>query len=660
MKRERMLLIVPAAVFVLAVLLVNVHGPYYLGRNFDPEYCYLLNALSILDFYTPGHTDHPGTTVQLLGAGVLLVKWLFTAALGFEAPLDISVLSHPEDYLRAINLTLNLLVCGLLFLTARTMLRATGSLVPALGLQVGWLVFVSPLEAHLRVSPEPLLMAVVLAMALVLIPVLFGGDPGAAARLPRTAWFLGAVYGFGVVTKVTFVPLAALALVLPGWRQKGRFATAAAVSGALLLMPIWSQLGSVARWLLSLATHTGRYGSGRAGLPTLKEYADNIHKLLMQEPFIFVFFVFFAGLVPLSVFLGRRISGDYDETLHRRWWLGAAIATGALIAVTAKHPAAHYMLPVTVLAPVSIAVLAERVRTRIRRRGPARLLAGGSALLVVAGLVCHAAALEDWIDSQYFYRDLLARQRHMIRQMPDCQVIGLYRSSVPTFALDFGNNYADWKHSETLRLLSPDHLSYSAHWGGYRKFQDFTGESREDEVTRRLEAGDCLLVQGNWLAVRDIIGYRFEPLSPTDREEVLIRLTSVAQTLEDYTAPPGSLVLEAEQYTERDNVWAEDDVITSGHSNAVVNYRFDLPEAGRRELLLRYTSGGGRALRVRLNGEVVTESAATARAEEMVWERIGDYEFAAGSNELQLERDGWFPRIDRIVVAPIEEADAAL
>jgi hypothetical protein len=63
---------------------------------------------------------------------------------------------------------------------------------------------------------------------------------------------------------------------------------------------------------------------------------------------------------------------------------------------------------------------------------------------------------------------------------------------------------------------------------------------------------------------------------------------------------------------------------------------------------------------VRLNDEVVTESAGAGIAEGPMWERVGVYEFAPGANELRFERNGLFPSIDQLVIAPVEGVDGGV
>jgi hypothetical protein len=65
------LLLIPFVMSLFALGLDRARGPSWLGDDYDPAYLYLLNGLNILELELPGHTDNPGTPVQLLAAGVI-------------------------------------------------------------------------------------------------------------------------------------------------------------------------------------------------------------------------------------------------------------------------------------------------------------------------------------------------------------------------------------------------------------------------------------------------------------------------------------------------------------------------------------------------------------------------------------------------------------
>jgi len=94
--------VVPCLLILLGIVLRAAAGPF----ESDPDYAYLLNGLGLLTLHSPGHYDHPGTTVQIIAALVTLPAWLFSVPLYGMSGLVSAVLSHPEFFLRVINIVL--------------------------------------------------------------------------------------------------------------------------------------------------------------------------------------------------------------------------------------------------------------------------------------------------------------------------------------------------------------------------------------------------------------------------------------------------------------------------------------------------------------------------------------------------------------------------
>src|SRR2546427_10904976 len=105
-----LLAVIPAGLFLSSIFLHAIAGSYYLSGTFDPEYVYLLNSLNLLNIHPPSHTDHPGTSLQIFDAIVILRYWLFTCAVGPCISLDDSVFINPQDYLQTIKAILYLLL----------------------------------------------------------------------------------------------------------------------------------------------------------------------------------------------------------------------------------------------------------------------------------------------------------------------------------------------------------------------------------------------------------------------------------------------------------------------------------------------------------------------------------------------------------------------
>src|SRR5476649_1503639 len=85
-------LLIPALTGLCVCALRCARGPHWFAANLDPDYCYLLNSVSIAELNAPGHYHHPGTTVQMAGACVVRIAHLLTGT----GTLRQDVLSAPE------------------------------------------------------------------------------------------------------------------------------------------------------------------------------------------------------------------------------------------------------------------------------------------------------------------------------------------------------------------------------------------------------------------------------------------------------------------------------------------------------------------------------------------------------------------------------------
>lgn len=512
------LLVIPLLLVAWWVVASDARGPYHLGRNSDPEYCYLFNSLNVATLHYPTHTDHPGTTLQELGAAVLLVRAAAARLGGNEEPLAVSVVRDPESALFSINVVLGFLLIGLLAALSWRALSLTGSLIPPLALQFSFLTFGLLLAVFPRVSPEPVLVSAVLALAFVLAPGILGAAGGEALSRPQTALLAGVVLGFGVVTKVTFLPLLLLIFVFPGRRQRIRCAVAGLLSAGVFLLPIVTQLPRVLNWLLRLATHQGRYGSGASGLPESSAYLRALARLFHGEPLLFWTLALFVTAAAVWRF-GPKMSGEIAPAATRRCLALGIAAIVATIAITAKHPAGHYLVPAAALAPVLMMMLADH----FRRQGTPplfRAFAAAGVLLIVAGVAFTAGKKIENVRANRGYQKAVMAELQEVKRHPTCAVAGVYRSSLLSSALALGNDFSSLVHAPVLEQFYPGWVHYNRFSGRFRGWgwTDFTGVVRAS-----VERGDCVLLQGEVKGIDLETQYRFETIA-TSRWEQLVQL----------------------------------------------------------------------------------------------------------------------------------------
>lgn len=464
----------------LGLTLSHIYGPHYGADRSDPAYCYLFNGLGLLQGHRPSHTDHPGTTVQELAAIVILIKWLVSHLYGITQPVSESVIRRPEDYLQAINRALLgidalAIAFGVAYFIKRTGRAALGLLVPAL-------IFcsISNLQSLADVEPETLLIGLTVLVVTLAWPQTHASLP---AKLTQSM-LLGAAIGAGIVTKVTFLPLALFILALMDMRAIVVAAVSVVVSVAILTVPIWPKLGAMASWYWRLLTHRGLYGDGPRGLPSMHVLMDNASTLHEAEPLL----IFGIVLLAVVAAIGSRAA---DEQSHSRLFLIGAVVGIVQLIITLPRPAAHYLVP----SLVSMAVLIPLALNRLIEIMPRFRVAVASAaivLLVFFGNQAVAQMNGDVLTSNR--REIAFRQLIIKSERLACRLLPYYRFSSPEYAMLFGDDFAGRVYSKELSQAYPNFLSFNV-WA--ERLENFRGNYEISDEKPLLEKGPlCLIGEG--------------------------------------------------------------------------------------------------------------------------------------------------------------------
>ena len=368
-------LVLPALVVVAGAWFSHYRTPILFWA--DPDYAYLLNALSIAERAAPTHTQHPGMPTQELGA-VLLVSAHALHPAGFASTRE-HVLARPEEFVRLWR-WVDLGLCGAALLAAGLLVwKTTGSPAAGVLFQLTPLLSTPTLFSLSRVQAEPLVLALGAGVGAIVVAV--ATDP-ARWDTRRTAAVLGAFAGLGMATKVTFAPLLLVCLVVVSGRSRRLLCAATVAACGLALIPAYPTLLYNARWYWELLVHTGYYGGGRPGLVDLDAFPGNLRLLLWEE-----WAVFALGLVGLGLgiaLLARATRADPSQRAAARALVASGLAQIAWLCIVAKHARARYLLPVVLLAGVS-AALAWHAAHRLRLASAVRAGIIAVALLGLSG-----------------------------------------------------------------------------------------------------------------------------------------------------------------------------------------------------------------------------------------------------------------------------------
>jgi hypothetical protein len=339
------LVVLPVLLVITAVCLNHARGPYWLRVNLDPDYVYLLNASNLAHLQKPGHIDHPGTTVQVLGAITLRVVHFFDFSSKDDLKTD--VLKRPEFYLNAINTVIVALNVIMLFILGFVTYKLTRNTWLSLWLQTAPFFSNVILGPGLsRVTPEPLLFFACLLLILILVIFLH--------MQSQSPLLFALVIGFGIATKITFLPLAVIPiLALPRLKNKIFYFFAAILSFIFFTLPIIGQYDRFFRWVSRLLTHKGRYGTGEKIMLSFPKYIKNIIKLITGNPFFSIILCISLVILILAFIIPRvrRLSLP-----HPAFKLLTAVTLSQIfcLLMVAKHAGHHYLLPGLCLSGITV------------------------------------------------------------------------------------------------------------------------------------------------------------------------------------------------------------------------------------------------------------------------------------------------------------------
>jgi hypothetical protein len=445
-KRLLTFTIIPAAFLMCVLVLDAARGPYWLGSNSDPEYPYLLNSLNVAEGQAVGHFDHPGTPVQVTGGLLLKLFHLRRPA----TPLAGDVLTNPERYLNLMNKTLLAAMAICLFLLGMSTLMLTKDKRFSFLLQASPFFSATLIFSAVRWDPEPFLFSICLAFIIVLVSFR-AAQPNESLR--KYALLFSVLCGLGIATKITFLPVVLVPLITLPSSLRLRFLFLTGLFCVVFTLPIAFAYGQMFRFFGQIAVGTGLYGSGSQTVLDPWAVLENLAALHLTETVFFI--VLYLGIFTIFA-LRRQISqGTGGATARRdiRILIGLIVCQSTSVLMVAKHFTVgkeYYLLPALMFSGLMFGLILEL-------RKPSRvmlLLAFGTfALLAVFREIATYRSLNEAKEEQQLVFN-------KVEHMAGYGRVYYYGSSSPYYALKFGDDYSNNRHSAILNRLYPDEYFY--------------------------------------------------------------------------------------------------------------------------------------------------------------------------------------------------------
>ena len=347
--RYILVFIIPAITLVLAGWFTQARGFHFLSCNSDPAYNYLINSLNVASCRWVQHMTHPGTTTQVVGG--ITVK--ITDLLKGTADLETDVLLHPEYYLEIINkvlIGLNILAlialgALALYLTGNVAYSLLLQLAPFVSWQDGIMVFV-------QVTPESMNFFTCLLLVMLLLWITVKDNIRAKVKVYTLLFAL--IAGFGLASKLTFVPLALIPfIILPGPRWKMLYAALAFVAFHIFIFPAWGHYDFITSWVKNIFVHSGAYGTGDSDLVDSGSFSYAFETIINRYH-TFILLILTALTLLGLVALHPRLRAQLIHTIELKMLIAVTIAVVVQVMIVSKHfltSSTHYLIPSFCIAP---------------------------------------------------------------------------------------------------------------------------------------------------------------------------------------------------------------------------------------------------------------------------------------------------------------------
>ncbi|MCY7361032.1 MAG: hypothetical protein LH629_03030, partial [Ignavibacteria bacterium] len=313
------LFLIPVIFFLSGNLLRKAQGPYYYNF-YDPSYVYLINSLNLAQHngYGVGHFDHPGTTVQEIGAALIYTYHLVN---NNQSDIAEDVIKRPEEYLKVINCAMGVMSTLMLFLLGIFVFKLTGSILYSILIQFTPFSSMEIFYGYIIVTPDNFLIVIMTSFITVLIWYLFKNTN---ANDEKGESGYGLVIAFGIVTalgmstKLNFLPIAIVPLLLiNGIKKKLIYIGIAVVLFHIIIYPALENYGQFTLWIAKLIVYNGHYGEGEAIVINKSEFMTHLGLIFTKDIFFtFSYIVMFVTLL-ICLIKKEKIEKTSDDLLKK-------------------------------------------------------------------------------------------------------------------------------------------------------------------------------------------------------------------------------------------------------------------------------------------------------------------------------------------------------
>ncbi|MBL4624583.1 MAG: phospholipid carrier-dependent glycosyltransferase [Flavobacteriales bacterium] len=436
-----------------------------------------MNGLNIANGnWEIGHIDHPGTPVQLLMGLFTYITFLFSGI----GDIVTDTLKRPEHYIRASTLFFVVLKFIVHLFTGYKIFNVFNRLNLALFFQTIPFLILFRINGFTTVNPDVLLDSIYLLFAVVCTSLYWQKQQKPANQ--TTKWrdivSIALILGCALATKLTSLCLMIIPVFLfTNWIDRAKLVGSIVAAFYFFTIPIFSQLDKLFGFVSGIASHSGQYGTGDSGVPTLSHFMDNITEMLSAEYTLPLGFILSLILVFLSLTKNPR---SLSEVLFS---LSILCAYSFQFLIVGKHYAVHYTMPLHFLTVPVLLLTGYNITNRVKPlfTYQSRIAHLGLVLLIIVALIRVGNFTElSKINSSSYLETMAFLDKNVQKKEPLLLFSGakelFLTGSLPQQGLWFGRIYSGyltrWKRSEQLESIYPGNYFFHPKSG---KFENWYG-----------------------------------------------------------------------------------------------------------------------------------------------------------------------------------------
>lgn len=327
---------------------------------YDPSYAYLYNGVVITQGGVPGHTDHPGTSLQWISG---ITSQIFHASRDTGISLVQDVVANSDNFIRVNGLLLSAIFSLSVGVLGFRILKQLGAIECLIATVVFWTGFRLWYPQLYILAPESLVISSSILVVALVIPNLFKTH---IQTSDRTLILIGILLSIGLTSKIIALPILVMFPFLLRPRQLLLIAVALVSTTMLILIPVYSRAGLMLGWFFGVSTKPSRWGQQTSEQLSIRHnFQDALAKLFSVAPQLITCFVG-ALILAIGIFaLRKKNSARITELENWRPFIGILLSILTTLAMGFKQSVERDFVVLAVLVPVFVLLVFQKFKPLI-------------------------------------------------------------------------------------------------------------------------------------------------------------------------------------------------------------------------------------------------------------------------------------------------------